>query len=170
MRGSWRPNKDCNMLTQTRMAITAFLSRSPGPLKRGPGGPASPGTCSDSSIFSPTPSAQSEVLRAPSAGFWFSLQHLISNWSELQLLNRGSWGTPLLSADSLYSILSPTNWNFLCTELYYCFTPTQFTLSTVKLIPSILNRIHLLLTQVPFLFWQIARVGGQYTTFLSGVI
>ena len=45
--------------------------------------------------------------------------------------------TPLLSAGSLYSILSPTNSNFLCTELYYCFTPTQFNLSTVKVIPLI---------------------------------
>ena len=57
--------------------------------------------------------------------------------SELQLLNRGSWGPPLLGAGSLYSILSPTNSNFLCTVLYYCFTPTQFNLSTVKVIPLI---------------------------------
>ena len=55
--------------------------------------------------------------------------------SEVQLLNRGSWGTPLLGTGSLYSILSPTNLNFLCTELYYCFTPTQFNPSTVKVIP-----------------------------------
>ena len=80
MRGSWRPNKDCNILTPTLMAITAFLSRSPGLLTRGPGGPASPGTCSHSSIF------------------------------------------------------SPNDLNFLCTELYYCFTPTQFKPSTVKVI------------------------------------
>ena len=56
---------------------------------------------------------------------------------QLQLLNQGSWGPPLLSAGSLYSILSPTNSNFLCTELYYCFTPTQSNLSTVKVIPLI---------------------------------
>ena len=49
------------------MAITAFLSRSPGLLNRGPGGPASLGPVLHSSIFSPT--------------------DLISNW-----LNRGSWG------------------------------------------------------------------------------
>ena len=35
-------------------AITVFLSRSPGLLNRGPGGPASAGTCSHSSIFSLT--------------------------------------------------------------------------------------------------------------------
>ena len=42
-------------------------------------------------------------LRAPSAGCWFSLPHLISN--------------------------------SLCIELYYCFAPTQFSLSTAKVIP-----------------------------------
>ena len=47
------------------------------------------------------------------------------------------WGPPLLGAGSLYSILPPTDSNFLCTELYYCFTPTQFNLSTVKVIPLI---------------------------------
>ena len=36
------------------MAIIAFLSRSPGLLNRGPGGPASLGHCPHSSIFSPT--------------------------------------------------------------------------------------------------------------------
>ena len=44
-----------------------------------------------------TSTAQSGVLRAPSAGCWFSLPHLISNWS-----------------------------NFLCTELYNCSTSTFF--------------------------------------------
>ena len=68
---------------------------------------------------------------------WSSFQHLLSNRSDFQLLNRGSWGPLLLGAGSLYSILSPTNSNFLCTELYYCFTPTQFNLFTVKVIPLI---------------------------------
>ena len=84
----------CNILTPTLMAITAFLSRSPGLFNRGPS------LCWDM-VFIPTSSLQ------------------------LQLLNRGSWGPPLLGAGSLYSILSPTDLNFLCTELYYCFTPTQ---------------------------------------------
>ena len=72
------------------------------------------------------PTAQSGFLRAPSAGCWFSLPHLISN--------------------------------FLRTELYYCFTPTQFNLSTVKVIPMIPS------TGCPcnFLFWQLGR--GQYAT------
>ena len=60
------------------------------------------------------------------SGTYFSFQHLHSNSSELPLLNRGSWGPPLLGAGSLYSILSPTDSNFLCTESYYCFTPTQY--------------------------------------------
>ena len=42
----------------TLLAITAFLSHSPGLLNRGPGGP-------------------------PSAGTWFSFQHFLSNWPEL---------------------------------------------------------------------------------------
>ena len=72
--------QNCNILTPTLMAITAFLSRSTGLLNRGPGGSASAGTCSHSSIFSPIPTAQSGVLRAPSVVCWFSLQHPISNW------------------------------------------------------------------------------------------
>ena len=42
------------------------------------------------------------------SGTWSSFQHLLSNWSDLQLLNRGSWGPPLLGAGFLYHILSPT--------------------------------------------------------------
>ena len=60
---------------------------------------------------------------------------------QLQLLNRGAWGLPLLGAGSLYSILSPTLSNFLCTELYYCFTPTQYLPTTgqwiMRLPPSL---------------------------------
>ena len=50
---------NCNILTPTLMATTVFLSRSPGLLNRGPGGPASLGHVPDSSIFSPTATAQS---------------------------------------------------------------------------------------------------------------
>ena len=71
--------QNCNILTDFLMAITAFLSRSPGLLNRGPGGLASLGHGPHSSIFSPTATAQSGVLRRPSAGCWFSLQYLISN-------------------------------------------------------------------------------------------
>ena len=54
MRGELEAEQNCNILTPTLMAITAFLSRSPGLLNRGPGGPASLGHVPHSSIFSPT--------------------------------------------------------------------------------------------------------------------
>ena len=79
MRGELEAEQNRNILTPTLMAITAFLSRSPGLLNRGPGGPASLGHVPHFSIFSPTATAQSGVLRAPSARCWFSLPHLISN-------------------------------------------------------------------------------------------
>ena len=46
VRGELETEQNCNILTPTLMLITAFLSRSPGLLNRGPG--------SHSSIFSPT--------------------------------------------------------------------------------------------------------------------
>ena len=98
--GDWTELQHIDL--HTLMAITAFLSHSPGLLNRGPGGPGP--------SFSRT---------------WSSFQDLLSNSSELKLLNRGSWGPLLLGAGSLYSILSPTASNFLCTELYYCFMSTQ---------------------------------------------
>ena len=58
VRGELETEQNCNILTPTLMAITAILSRSPGLLNRGPGGPASAGT-------------------------WFSFQHLLSNWLEI---------------------------------------------------------------------------------------
>ena len=106
---------DWTELQHIIMAITAFLSCSSGLLNWGPGGSASLGHGPHSSIFSPTPT---EALNS-NCSIW------------------GPEGPPLLGAGSLYSILSPTNSNFLCTELYYCFTPTQFNMSTVKVIPLI---------------------------------
>ena len=79
------------------------------------------------------------------SGCWFSLPHLISNWL-----------------------------NFLCTELYNSSAPTFFLwASQIALIQPVhgqgyilifLNRMHLLLTQVHFLFWQPVQVGSHYTT------
>ena len=46
--------QNCNILTPTLLAITAFLSRSPGLLNRGPGGPASLGAGFLYRILSPT--------------------------------------------------------------------------------------------------------------------
>ena len=110
--------QNCNILTPTLLAITAFLSRYPGLLNGGPG--------------------------AHSVGCWFSLTHLITNWL-----------------------------NFLCTELYDSSTSTFLWASQIALIQLVhgqgyilifLDRMHLLFTLVHFLFWQLGRVGGQYTT------
>ena len=76
MRGSWRLNKDCNILTSPAPPdIAVCRSCSPGLLNQRPGGPL----------------------------HWmlFSLLHLVSNSSDLQLTQTS------------------------CAELYYCFTPTQ---------------------------------------------
>ena len=81
-------------------------------------------------------------LGAHSVECWFSLPHLISNWL-----------------------------NFLCTELYNSSTSTFLWASQIALIQPVhgqgnilifLDRMHLLFTQVYFLFWQSGRVGGQY--------
>ena len=58
---------------------SAFLSRSPRLLNRGPGGPASLGHVPQSSIFSPTGLISKLSIggpEAPSAGCWLSLPHL----------------------------------------------------------------------------------------------
>ena len=145
MRGSWRPKRTATYWPPTLMAIT-FLSHSPGLLNRGPGGPASLGQVPHSSIFSPTDldfNCSIAVLRAPSARCWFSLPHLVTNWL-----------------------------NFLCTELYNNLTPTfhPVGVTTTILQPVhgqgyiliFLDRMHLLFTQVHFLFWQLGQ--GQYVT------
>ena len=74
--------QNCNILTPTLLAITAFFSpRSPGLLNRRPGGPNSLGVGFLYRILSPTATAQS-----------------------------GTWGPTLLGAGFLYHILSPTDW------------------------------------------------------------
>ena len=69
------------------------------------------------------------------SGTWSSFQHLLFNTN--CSIGGGGWGPHLQGAGSLYRILSPTDSNFLCTKLYYCFTPAQFNLSIVKVIPLI---------------------------------
>ena len=77
---------------------------------------------------------QSGVLKAPSAGCWFSLQHLISNWLEL----------------TVHRVIS------------------SFYAHSIQLVDSqgypldTFGRMHLLFTQVHFLFWQLGW--GQYAT------
>ena len=111
------------------------------------------------------------------SGTWSSFQHLLSNSSELQLLNRKSWGPLLLGTGSLYSMLSPTNLNFLSPGLYNNLMPSLLSVSVTishliqpldsqSYILIFLDRMHLLFTQVHFLFWQLGRIGGQYATII----
>ena len=108
--------QNCNILTPTLMAITAFLSRSPEMLNRGPS-------------FS---------------GSWSSFQNLLSNWSELQLLDQGFREPHLLGAGSLYRILPPTDGTSCRRGYIIIWRPlfflrasqfrTQFNLVTAKVI------------------------------------
>ena len=78
MRGSWRLNRAATYWPPL-LWPSAFLSHSPGLLNQGHGGLASLGHVPQSSIFSPTATAQS-----------------------------GAWGPTLLGAGFLYCILCPT--------------------------------------------------------------
>ena len=137
------------------MAITAFLSRSLGLLNRGP-------------LW--------DMFLIPASSF------------QLQLLNRGSWASPSTGCCFLYGILSPTglisNWSdvqltdFLSSlGLYNRLTPTFLWASWIAFIQPIhgqgyklifLDRMHLLFTQVHFLFWLLGR--GQYATLFFGFL
>ena len=139
LRGSWRPNRTATYWPPL-LWPSAFLSCFPGLLNRGPG--AQPLWAL---VFSTASNWLIGGLRAPSAGCWLSLPHLVSKWL-----------------------------NFLCTELYNSSTPTFFLwASQIELIQPIhsqgytllfLDQMHLLFTQVLFLFWQPGRVVGQYAT------
>ena len=86
VRGELKAEENCNILTRTLMAITAFLSRSPGLFNWGP---SLPGTCSSfQHLLSNWLNFNCSIrgLRAPSAGCWFCLTQLISSWSDLQLI------------------------------------------------------------------------------------
>ena len=121
--GELETEQNCNILTLTLMAITAFLSRSPGLLNRGPS----------------------------LSGCWFSLPHLISNWSDF------------LSSPGLYNCSTHTF--FLWASQIALIQPVH----GQGYILIFLDRMHLLYTQVHFLFWQLGRVGGQYTTVVEKV-
>ena len=95
--------QNCNILTPPDPPdIAVCRSRFPGLLNRGPGGPASLGhvliSASSHQLVSKT---QSGIPRAPSAGWWLSLPHLISNSSDLQL-------TDFLSTPSYIIVQSPS--------------------------------------------------------------
>ena len=96
--------QNCNILTSPAPPdIAVCRSCSPGLLNRGPGGPASLGhvlipASSHQLVWSPNSLG---VPRAPSAGWWLSLPHLVSNSSDLQLAD-------FLSPPSYIIVHSPT--------------------------------------------------------------
>ena len=124
----------------TLLAITVFLSRSPGVLNRRPRGPASPVTL----VLIPVSSLQliwtpADSIGGPEGPLCWVL--VLSIASYLQL----TWTS---CAPSYIIVLRPLN----------------STRRQSRLFPDILDWMHLLFTQVHFLFWQLGRVGGQYTT------
>ena len=126
--------QNCNILTRTLLAITAFLSRFPGLLNRGPGGPAFLEYVPQSSNFSPTrliPNWLTSCLHPGYIIIWRPLEILTLAWRSCKRQN--------------FALIQPVHgqgYNILI----------------------FLDRMHLLFTQVHFLFWQPGRVGGQYTT------
>ena len=128
--------QNCNILTPTLMAITAFLSRSPGLLNLGPGVPASLGHGPHSSFF-PTDLNFNCSIGVPEGPLCWVL--VFSTASYLQ-------HTDFLSSPGLYN----------------CSTSTFFLwASQIALIQLVhgqgyilifLDRMHLLFTQVHFLF------------------
>ena len=97
--------QDCNILTPTLMVISvlSFSFSRAAPWSLGSWGPASLGAVLFTSschqrVWSPNSLG---VPRAPSAGWWLSLPHLVSNSSDLLL-------TDFLSSPSYIIVQSPT--------------------------------------------------------------
>ena len=78
--------QNCNILTPTLLAITAFLFHSPGLLNQEPGAQLLWDMFSFQHLLSNWSDPQLSIggPEAPSAGCWLSLPHLVSNWSGLQ--------------------------------------------------------------------------------------
>ena len=91
---------------------------------------------------------------------------------QLQLLNRGSsgplcWVLVLCTASYLQLIWTSCRRGYIIIwrSLFFLRASqfrTQFNSSTVKVAPDTFDQMHLLFTQVHFLFWQLGR--GQYAT------
>ena len=124
--------------------------------------------------------AQPGAWGASLSGCWFSLPHLISNSSDPQLINRrpeGSlcWVLVFATASYLQLVWYPSDW-ISCALSYiivqrprsscgrHNFALIQPVHGQGNNILIFLDRMHLLFTQVHFLFWQPGRFGGQYTT------
>ena len=125
VRGSWRPNRTAIYWPPLLWLSALCLSCSPWLLNRRPGGSAfcwviafSTASCLRL-LWSPT---QSGVPKAPSAGWWLSLLHLVSNSSDLQL-------TDFLSPPSYIIVKSPTQylWNGVFVRHQAEITVMQFT-------------------------------------------
>ena len=114
--------QNCNILTPTRLAVTAFLSRSPELLNREPGGPASLGAGFLYRVLSPTrlipnwSDLQLQLLnRGPEGPLCWVLAFSTTSclqlvWSPTATAQSGAWGPTLLGAGFLYRILSSTDW------------------------------------------------------------
>ena len=118
-------------------------------------GPASLGHVPQSSIFSPTgliSKLSIRGLRAPSAGCWLSLPHL----SPASLVSK----LPDFLSSLCYIIVQrpPSS----CGR--HNFALIQPVHGQGYNILIFRDRMHLLFTQVHFLFWLPGRVVGQYTT------
>ena len=124
----------------------------------------------DSVSFPFSWAAQPETLRPSLSGIWSLFQRLLSKCN----CSIGVLRAPLLGAGSLYRILTPNDLNFLSPGLYNNLTSTLLPVS-VTISHSIqpldsqghilifLDWMHLLFTQVYFLFSQLGR--GQYATY-----
>ena len=158
MRGNWRPSRNVTYWPQL-LWPSAFLSRSPRLLNRGPGAhPLWVLVFSTASYFLLvwSPSAQS--------GAWGPLCWVLafSTTPYLLLVWYPNWLT-----SCLHQVIKSFNVHPLLVgvTILHSFNP-----STVKVIILIfLNRMHLLFTLVHFLFWQRGRVVGQYTTTVQRV-
>ena len=125
--------QNCNILTPPAPPdIAVCHSRSPGLLNRGPGGSASLGhvlipASSHQLVWSPT---QSEVPRAPSAGWWLSLPHLFSDFSDLLLAGgpKSPFDLVWLSLPHLVSNSSDLQLTDFLSSLSYIIvqSPTQY--------------------------------------------
>ena len=153
VRGSWRPNRTATDWPPPSYGHNSVSFLFSWAAQLGAWGPS---LCWDMLLI---PSSSLQLIWGP----------------ELQLLNWGAWGPPLPGAGSLYRILTPTPLNFLSLGLYNNLTPTLLPASVTishsnqpldsqGYILIFLDQMHLLFTQVHFLFWQLGWVGGQYAT------
>ena len=159
VRGSWRLNKDFNILTSPAPPdIAVCLSRSPWLLNRRPGAQLS--AESWFSLLDPEHCFKTLIsnyncsfggMRAPSSGCWFSLPHFISNWL-----------TFCLHPGYIIVRHPPSS----------CERHKSHSIQPVHgqgYILIFFDLMHLLFTEVHFLFWQLGRVGGQYATCVNKI-